>query len=532
MATAAGRALPSIVAVLFATWWQAGEAAGQGTILRVVQEGDLKILDPIFTTASITQAHAGLVFDELFALDDKYQPKPQMVDTWTVSPDNLVYTFVLRPSLAFHDGTPVKASDVVPSLERWGKKDIMGQRLYQAIGKVEAVDDRTFKITLKEPYGLVLQSIGRMGGLMPVVMPEKFAKTDPGVQVTDMIGSGPFMFKKEEWVPGSKVVYLKNPNYKPRSEPATGWSGGKVAKVDQVEWRYISDAATASAALQKGEIDIWEWPTSDFVALLKKDPNIRIADYGPLGQLGIMRPNHLHPPFNNPKARQALLWLTWQPDYRGAIVGGDPDSWIDCVGFFTCGSPNETKVGAASLMEKDRAKKEAMAKQLLAEAGYKGEPIAILQATDLPELNAASLVLADELKRIGANPDLIALDWNSVVSRRGNKNPPAQGGWNIFITTGTGLGSSDPFANAVSTACDKAWFGWPCDEGIEKLRDAWTREADPAKQKAIIEQLQTRMFEVVPFVPFGQWAYRFAHRSNIKGALSTPTRAYWNTSKE
>ena len=506
-------------------------AAAQ-TVLKTVPEGDLKVLDPIVTTASISQAHALSVFDVLFALDDKYRPQPQMVDTWTVSPDGLVYTFRLRDGLTFHDGDPVKASDAVASLERWGRKDIMGQRLFQSVAKVETVDDRTLRMTLKEPYGLVLNSIGRAGGFLPAIMKEKYAKTDPATQVTDMIGSGPFLFKKEEWVPGNKVVYVKNPNYKPRAEPASLFAGARVAKVDRVELIYITDAQTASAALQRGEIDMWEWPTSDFVAMLKKDPNIVIANFDPLGQFGVMRPNHLHPPFNNAKARQALLWLTVQADYRGAIVGGDPSSWVDCVGYFACGGPNETKVAAAPLLEKDVARKQAMAKQLLAEGGYKGEPILILQPTDLPELNASALVLADELKRIGANPELVALDWNSVVTRRSNKNPPAQGGWNVFITTSTGLGSSDPFANAAATSCDKAWFGWPCDEQIEKLRDAWTRELDPEKRKQIIEQLQTRMFEFVPYVPFGQWAYRFAYRSNIKGALSTPTRTYWNTSKE
>ncbi|MBI1777078.1 MAG: ABC transporter substrate-binding protein [Proteobacteria bacterium] len=522
----------ALAAVVLLTWLPVGQAAGQTSVLKTVPEGDLKVLDPIFTTGSITQAHAGLIFDQLFGLDERYQPKPQMVDTWTVSPDSLVYTFTLRPGLAFHDGDPVRAADAVASLERWGKKDIMGQRLYQSVAKVEAIDDRTLKMTLKEPYGLLLNSIGRMGGLMPFIMKEKYAKTDPGTQVTEMIGSGPFMFKKEEWVPGSKVVYAKNPNYKPRSEPPSGFAGGKVAKVDRVEWLYIPDAATASAALQAGEIDMWEWPTSDFVALLKKDPKIVIANYDPLGQVGIMRPNFLHPPFDNPKARQALLWLTVQLDYRGAIVGGDPTSWIDCVGMFSCGGPNATNVAATPLMEPDRSKKEAMAKRLLAEAGYKGEPIYILEATDLPELNASALVLADQLKRIGAKPELVPLDWNSILTRRANKKPPAEGGWNIFITTGTGLGTSDPFANSVSTACEKAWFGWPCDAEIERLRDAWTREPDPTKQKAIVEQLQTRMFEFVPYVPFGQWAYRFAYRANVKGVLSTPTRAYWNTSKE
>jgi peptide/nickel transport system substrate-binding protein len=509
----------------------AGGAMAQST-LKVVPQGDLKVLDPVWTTGTITQNHAGMIYDQLFGLDEKYQPQPQMVDTWTVSPDGLVYTFVLRPGLAFHDGTPVRAIDAATSLDRWSKKDIMGQRLYQAVAKVEAVDDKTLKMTLKEPYGLVLQSIGRLGGLVPYIMKEAHAKTDPATQVTEMIGSGPFVFKKEEWVPGSKVVYAKNPAYKPRAEPASGFTGGKVAKVDRVEWLYIPDPATISAALVAGEIDFWELPPADFVTQLRRNPAITIAVSDPLGNRGIMRPNFLFPPFDNPKARQALLWLTVQQDYMQAAVGNDPTGYTICGGMFTCGSLGHTEIASEALMEPDRAKKQAMAKKLLAEAGYKGEPLYILQPTDYPYFNAAALVLADALKQIGANPQLVALDWNTVLTRRASKKPPHDGGWHIFFTSGTGFGAADPFSNPVSTACDKAWFGWPCNEEIEKLRNAWTREADPAKQKAIIEQLQVQMYDYVPYITWGQWTAPVAYRSNVKGVLASPQRSFWNITKE
>jgi peptide/nickel transport system substrate-binding protein len=200
--------------------------------------------------------------------------------------------------------------------------------------------------------------------------------------------------------------------------------------------------------------------------------------------------------------------------------------------MFTCGSPYAMEIGAEPLVEKDRAKKQANAKRLLAEGGYKGEPLFILQATDYPQFNAAALVLADALKQIGANPQLVPLDWNTVLTRRASKKAPNDGGWHIFFTSGTGFGAADPFSNPVSTACDKAWFGWPCNAEIEKLRDAWTRETDPKKQLKIIEEMQVKMYEYVPYITWGQWTSTMAFRSNVKGVLASPQRMFWNIYKE
>jgi peptide/nickel transport system substrate-binding protein len=501
------------------------------TLIRYVPQGDLRVLDPIWTTGTVTQVFGSMIYDALFARDAKLGVQPQMVETWTVSQDGLSYRFTLRSGLVFHDGTPVTAKDAIPSLERWGKRDIMGQRLFQSVAKLETVDDRTFTLTLKEPYGLVLASIGRIGGLLPAIMKESIARTDAGQQVPQHIGSGPFTYDPKEWVPGSKIVLRKNPGYVARSEPSSWGAGGKAVFVDTVEWVYIPDPSTATNALMAGEVDLIETPTHDMIPVLKRNPNITIQRGDPLGNVGTLRPNHLYPPFNNVKARQALGLLIEQEDYLRASVSSDPNDWKVCWSLFVCGSPNDTLAGSERYTAGTRAEREAKARQLFQEAGYKGEPIVILQATDFPIFSAASLVLADSLKRIGVTVDVQPTDWNSVLTRRAVRKPPPEGGWNIFFTSGAGVSGGDPFTNPASTACDKAWFGWPCDAEIEKLRDAWTREVDPQKQRALLEEVHRKLYDHGTWFTYGQWFTQTAFRSNLTGLQNSSVRYFWNVRK-
>ena len=129
---------------------------------------------------------------------------------------------------------------------------------WQSIGELKAVDAKTFTIMLKEPFGLVLEALGKPSSNVPFMMPKRVAETDPNKQIDDYTGSGPFIFKKDEWKPGEKVVYVKNTKYKPRAEPPSMLAGGKVVKIDRVEWIAITDPLTAVNALQQGEIDLIE----------------------------------------------------------------------------------------------------------------------------------------------------------------------------------------------------------------------------------------------------------------------------------
>lgn len=503
------------------------EGASAETTLRVAVANDLKILDPITNTGYESRNHGYMIYDTLFAVDEHLQPQPQMVDTWTVSDDKLTYTFNLRDGLLWHDDTPVTAEDCVASIRRWGARDTMGQRLMEFTADLKASDDKTFTLTLKEPYGLVLQSLAKISSNVPFMMPKKVAETDPSQAITTTIGSGPFKFVTEEWVPGSKVVYVKNAKYVPRQEPADMAAGGKVVNVDRVEWIYFSDPATAANALIAGEVDYVPEPAFDLLPLLKESPDVTVEMLDPLGWQGMVRINHLAPPFDNAKMRQAMLSVVDQKEYLQAAIG-NPEYYRTCVAFFVCGSPSESAVGGEQLEHPDLER----AKKLFEEAGYKGEPIVILQPTDEPVLAAVSLVTAQRLRQIGVNVDLQAMDWSTLASRRQSKEPIEKGGWNIFHTLFNATDVLDPVVNiGANSGCDQAWFGWPCDEKVEKLRDQFSRETDASKRKTIIDEMQTLLYQDVAYIPFGQYSQPVAYRSNIKGVIKAGPPFVWNLTK-
>ncbi|HWP46979.1 MAG TPA: ABC transporter substrate-binding protein [Candidatus Limnocylindrales bacterium] len=495
-----------------------------GGTLKFVPQADLKILDPIWTSAYITRNHGYMIYDTLFSLDENLKPQPQMVKTWQVSEDGLQYTFTLREGLKFHDGKPVVAEDVVASLKRWGQRDVLGKLLMDFTARLEAIDEKTFRLVLKEPFNLVLEALAKPSGSVPFIMPARIAATPADEQIKETIGSGPFKFVKEEWEPGHRVVYIRNPEYIPRAEPAHSGTGGKRVYVDRVEWIYIPDPATASAALEAGEVDFWENPPIDFVVRLKQNPQITVSIVDPLGTQGVLRPNHLHPPFNNVKARQALLWMVSQEIYMQAAIG-DKNFWRTCPGFFICGGPWETDVGSEPLKQQNLEK----ARQLMKEAGYDGRPVVLMDPTDMPILHVATLVTQQLLTQIGVKVDLQAMDWSTLVSRRAEKKPPEEGGWNLFHTWSVGSDVMNPAVSSASSgACDKAWFGWYCSPRMEELRAEWVRTQDPVRQKQLVEEIQKLAFEEVPYVPFGQWFLPTAYRKDVKGVLQFPAPILWN----
>jgi peptide/nickel transport system substrate-binding protein len=469
--------------------------------LRFIPQSDLQVLDPIWTTAYVTRNHGYMVFDTLFAIDSKFQPHPQMVEGFEVSPDKLNYSFVLRAGLKFHDGQLVRGADCAASIKRWMARDALGQTLATVVADMEGSDDKHFSIHLKEPFPLLIDGLAKVSSLAPFIMPERLAKTDPYQQVTEMVGSGPFKFVKEEHQPGNLIVYVKNADYVPRNEPNDWDSGGKVVKVDRVEWHVVPDIATKTAAMQNGEDDWWENPPADVWPVLAANSDIALAP-APIRSMGCLRFNWLYPPFDNVKMRQAVLAVASQADFMTAFVG-DQSNWDVCASFFTCGGPMANNAGSEALTGKRDYDK---AKQLIKEAGYKGEKIVVLDAVDQPLIHAEALVVVDEMKNLGLNVEYVASDWATVVTRRASKKPPAEGGWNMFETGWTAPDLFDPSTNVMLRANgEQAWFGWPKDDQLENLRREWLKATDLEERQAIAAKIQQRAFEVVPYVPTGQF---------------------------
>ena len=497
------------------------------TTLRVVNHSDLKILDPIWTTAYIVRNHGYMIYDTLFALDENLEVKPQMVDTWKVSDDKLTWTFTLREGLEFHDGTPVTSADVIPSLKRWSVRDPLGQMLWAKVVDVKAVDPKTFQIILKAPTGIMLQALGKPSG-NPFIMPKKVAETDPGKQIDDYVGSGPFIFKKEEWKPGDKTVYVKNPKYKPRAEPPSGLAGGKIAKVDRVEWVAMPDQQTAVNALLKGEIDMIESPQHDLFKVMEADPNIKLVNLNRWGNQYIFRFNQLFKPFDNAKIRQAVIAAFNQKDFLDGVIG-DPRYYKVCKAMFMCDTPYATTAGMEDMYNSNVA----LAKELLKEGGYDGTPVVLMHSTDLYVLTNLAPVAKALMERAGLKVEMVSMDWQTLVSRRARKDPPDKGGWNAFLTSSAAVDIVDPLANTyINAVGENAWFGWPKDDELLRLRAAFADETDPAKQKELATAMQVRVSQSPTHGYVGQWYAPVALRKNVTGNLVSPVTIFWNIEKK
>jgi peptide/nickel transport system substrate-binding protein len=454
--------------------------------------------------------------------------KPQMVDKHTVSTDGLLYSFTLRDGLTFHDGAPVTSEDVIPSLKRWMVKDGLGQLVNTFIDSFAVVDAKTFTIKMKEPNGIFMNAMGKLTSSVPFIMPKRVAETDPNVQISDSTGSGPFIFLKDEWKPGDKAVYAKNPKYVPRSEPSDGFAGGKVVKVDRVEFKTLADQQQAINAILRGEVDIIEQPTHDLLPLLKADKNIKLVNYNPLGLQFNFRFNTVTKPFDNPKIRQAMFYAFNQDDYLKGQVG-DADYYKSCLALFPCGSPLASNIGTDGMLTGNVAK----AKALLAEAGYDGTPVVLMHSTDLAILAQLAPIAKQQLEKVGMKVDMQSMDWATLVGRRAKKDPANAGGWSGFFTAWPSVNITNP-ANTVflNSAGDKALFGWPNNPEMEKLRSDFAKEPDLVKQKQIAEKVQVEYLKNPTHVHLGQYFVPGAYRTTITGNLESPLMMFWGLEKK
>ena len=502
----------------------AGTAAQAEKVVRAVMHADLKAVDPIWSTAYISRNHGYMIYDTLFAIDAKGEIQPQMAESYKVSDDQLTHTVTMRDGLLWHDGAPVTSEDCVASIKRWAAKDALGITLMTFVDSVTAPDAKTIVIKLKSPTGLVKLGLAKPSGVAPFMMPKRVADTDPNKQIEDFTGSGPFVFKKDEWKPGDKAVYVKFDKYKPRAEPASGLAGGKVVKVDRVEWRVISDPQQATTALTSGEIDYIEQPSIELFPLLKKSADVALFESPNQTLQYVFRPNSRVKPFDDPKVKAALWYAFNQQDFAMATIG-NADYIKECKAIFICGSPFSSNAGMDGLLTSNMKK----AQEVLKESGYDGTPIVLLHSTDLKVLTNLAPVAKGLMEKAGFKVDMQDMDWGTLIQRRAKLDEASKGGWNAFLTAWSATDVINPVSAAMlNTDCQKAAPGSPCDEVMEKIRADFARESDPAKQKALAEAAQKRAIEITPFIPLGEWVQPIAHRKTITGIVDSAVPVFWN----
>ncbi len=497
----------------------AGAQASRAATLRVVPETLTTIFDPHFTTSFTTRDFAYLVYDTLFAVDDRWQPQPQMVERWTKTPEGRDWTFTLREGLAFHDGTPVTAEDCTASLRRWGARDSLGGFLIAATETLEPTDARSFRLRLSRPFGLVLEALAKPGAMVPMIMPKRLAETPPTRPVTEPIGSGPYRFVPGEYRPGERIVLARNAAYVPRAEASVWAAGGKRPTFERIEMIAMPDVSTQVSALSTGEVDYLERLPADVLPALERNRNVRIQVVSPYGYQGILRFNHLQPPFDDVRVRRAVMLAVKQSDYMAA-VSGRPDFARDCLSMLGCGTPYETTAGMPAATDFEAARR------ALREAGTDlSRPVVILHPADAPGIAALGLVTQDLLTRLGFRVDLQSMDLNTFFGRRAR-----QDGWNVFHTTNTVPDMQTPLQNPFLNGAGRqgGFAGWPEDAGVESDRAAFAAAADEPTRKRIAEDLHRRAAEDGFYMPLGQFVGASAWRSELSDVPTGPAMWLWN----
>lgn len=501
-----------------------GSVGGRST-LRFVPSANLSILDPTFTTQKVTANHAYHVFDTLYAVDSSYTPRPQMAEGHTVSDDGRVWRITLRPGLVFHDGQPVLARDCIASLQRWAKRDGFGQLLAERVAEWSAPNDRTLEVRLQRPFPRLLDAIGKPSSYVPFIMPGRLATQDAAKPVTEMVGSGPYRFAADEYLSGARAVYVRHDGYVPRAEPPDWAAGGKVPRFDRVEWQVIPDPATAVAALANNEVDWVEQPLADLLPRLRRDPRVVVGEGDATGYLAIARMNHLQPPFNDKRVRQAMMAAIDQADHMQALVGDEPGAWRRCASLFGCGGPYESVGGTESLMAPPRLDE---AKRLLAASGYAGQRVVILNPADVATIAPLGRVTAAVLRAIGMTVDLQEQDFGTVASRLQVREPVERGGWSIYHTWWPGSSIATPPGNALVRGLGpRGWVGWYASDAAEGAVADWLDAADDAARIGAARRVQAIAGADVATVPLGQFSVPTAWRRELTGIVPGPGSFPW-----
>ncbi len=504
------------------------QPAGSRTLVFVPQ-ANLTSLDPVWTTATVTRNFAYLVYDTLYGVDDALQPRPQMAAGHGIEDGGRRWTVTLRPGLVFHDGTPVLASDCAASLQRWMKRDALGQTVASRLDAIEVPADDRLVFRLNRPFAALAWALGKSQPSPPVIMPARLAATDPFKSLGEVVGSGPFRFLPDQYISGSRAVFARFDGYVPRDEPPSATAGGKRALLDRVEWRVMPEAATAAAALRTGEVDWVEQPLIDLLPQLRADPTLRVERLDPFGLYPVLRMNCLQGATANQGVRQAILAAINPVEVMQAVMGDDSSAYHAPIGCFLPGTESANDAGMNRLGGQRPLED---IKRMLDAAHYDGSAVVLLHPTDQPFYDAMAQVTLATLKRIGVAVDDAAMDFGTVVQRRASKQPLGQGGWSMFSSSFPALDYVDPLgAPALRGNGANAWYGWPEIPQAEAARDTWLDSTDPAARKQAASAMQAAVFEAASFVPLGQYFQSTAWNRRVTGQLRAPVPVFWNLQK-
>ncbi|MBM3518468.1 MAG: ABC transporter substrate-binding protein, partial [Alphaproteobacteria bacterium] len=381
------------------------ECPARGGDLVMGISAQLPGIDPMFFPALITNQVARNMFEHLITRDENLNPVLDLAEAVEESPDKLSYTFKLRPGVKFHNGKTMTARDVAASFSRF-KKLATNAALAPAEGW-EAKDDLTFVVRLKAPAPMFLDGLSAVGALV-VIMPEETPDLPNGERFRP-VGTGPFEFV--EWVPDSHVKLRRFAGYvaNPKFEQRNGFSGRKVACVDTVTFKVVPEPAARIAGLERGDLDLVDDLPFKEAQVLKGNRNVALAPVKNWWNHHVQT-NLQMAPTNNIAFRRAVQAAL---DMREIMEFSTDGAYSIHPGWLFPGQEYYTDIGKELYNQKNAAR----ARQLLQEAGYRGEEVIIATNTTYPSHHAAAQVMAEQMKAVGINVKLSVTDWAAQLRR-------------------------------------------------------------------------------------------------------------------
>lgn len=488
----------------------AQEELTQGGTLRVAIIGEPPaVADATFTTATITNNIAQQAFEGLFALDAVFNPQPLLISEYTLSDDQLTFTFNLRTDVTFHTGAPLTAADVVASLDRWGAINGRGRLIYNRLASITAVDDATVEMVFTEPSGVLPSFLARPEAM---IIPADIATAagDQQLSTDQLIGTGPFMFAAHEV--DRFVRFERYDGYVARTEEPDGTAGRRTPYLDAIEFIPVPDGSVRANGVLTGEYHFGEALPADFFDSLDADPAVETI---------IVRPYYWYSPhfnknqglFTDIRLRQAVQLAFSQSEATLAGFGREEFVRYDAS---VCGEETAwySVAGAEAYDQPDVER----ARALLAEAGYAGENIRWITTHEYPYNFLIADYVKQQLEAIGMTIELVVSDWATLVERRAD--PTA---YEIFLT-----GHSQYSHPATQPFNDPAWPGFWENPANAEVVNRMIAAATEEELQAAIDEWTTLIWEDMPFVKLGDNFVFRARRQEVQGYENAPDWYFWN----
>jgi peptide/nickel transport system substrate-binding protein len=488
----------------------AQEQPRPGGVLKVAMIGEPPTLDLHTTTAVIVQQITWHIYEGLYTYDKAYNAIPLLAEGHAVSDKGRTYTFKLRKGVKFHNGKELTSADVVASLRRWGKLATPGKQFWRNVEGVEAKDPLTVVMYLKEPSGALFMGLARPNS-GAVIYPKEIVDAAGDNPVKEYVGTGPYRFVEHK--PDRHVKLARFKDYTARSDAADGFGGKRSAYLDELLFMPVPDVAVRLAGVETGEYHLGLQIQQDQYDRVKTMKDVVPAIVKPSGWSTAVI-NHKQGLMTDKRIRQAFQAALDMEPIMAAGFGNKAFYRLD-PGLHFLEQPQWHSRAAAELYnQKNRAK----AQKLLKEAGYTGQPVRWITTKEYQWMYKNALVAKQQLEEAGFKIDLQVVDWATLVQRR---NKPE-----VYDVFSTGFTFNPEPAFNTATACN--WPGWWCLEDKEQWVDALGKDSDPRKRKAMLEKVQTLMYEDVGRIKFGDYFALDVVRKEVQGYRSTNELNLWN----